>query len=164
MMGFVRSWLLGVTAAALVLALAEALAPEGSVKKVCRLAGGMALLLAAAGPVLEAMDGNLLAGAVEGWRDRSQRYERELEENNERLYLAIIEEETAAYVMDKARELGFECAAEVTCGYDENGVPCPWEVAARGQWAPEQRVRLERLLEEELGVPARRQYYEEILP
>ena len=28
MMGFVRSWLLGVTAAALVLALAEALAPE----------------------------------------------------------------------------------------------------------------------------------------
>ncbi len=164
MMGFVRSWLLGVTAAALVLALAEALAPEGSVKKVCRLAGGMALLLAAAGPVLEALDGNLLASAVEGWRDRSQRYERELEENNERLYLAIIEEETAAYVMDKARELGFECAVEVTCGYDENGVPCPWEVAARGQWAPEQRARLERLLEEELGVPARRQYYEEILP
>ncbi len=164
MMGFVRSWLLGVTAAALVLALAEALAPEGSVKKVCRLAGGMALLLAAAGPVLEALDGNLLASAVEGWRDRSQRYERELEENNERFYLAIIEEETAAYVMDKARELGFECAVEVTCGYDENGVPCPWEVAARGQWAPEQRARLERLLEEELGVPARRQYYEEILP
>ncbi len=164
MMGFVRSWLLGVTAAALVLALAEALAPEGSVKKVCRLAGGMALLLAAAGPVLEALDGNLLAGAVEGWRDRSQRYERELEENNERFYLAIIEEETAAYVMDKARELGFECAVEVTCGYDENGVPCPWEVAARGQWAPEQRARLERLLEEELGVPAQRQYYEEILP
>ena len=164
MMGFVRSWLLGVTAAALVLALAEALAPEGSVKKVCRLAGGMALLLAAAGPVLEALDGNLLAGAVEGWRDRSQRYERELEENNERLYLAIIEEETAAYVMDKARELGFECAAEVTCGYDENGVPCPWEFAARGQWTPEQRARLERLLEEELGVPAQRQYYEEILP
>ena len=164
MMGFVRSWLLGVTAAALVLALAEALAPEGSVKKVCRLAGGMALLLAAAGPVLEALDGNLLASAVEGWRDRSQRYERELEENNERFYLAIIEEETAAYVMDKARELGFECAVEVTCGYDENGVPCPWEVAARGQWAPEQRARLERLLEEKLGVPARRQYYEEILP
>ena len=164
MMGFVRSWLLGVTAAALVLALAEALAPEGSVKKVCRLAGGMALLLAAAGPVLEALDGNLLAGAVEGWRDRSQRYERELEENNERLYLAIIEEETAAYVMDKAKEFGFECAVEVTCGYDEQAVPCPWEVTARGSWTQGQRARLERLLEEELGVPVQRQHYEEILP
>ena len=164
MMGFVRSWLLGVTAAALVLALAEALAPEGSVKKVCRLAGGMALLLAAAGPVLEALDGNLLAGAVEGWRDRSQRYERELEENNERLYLAIIEEETAAYVMDKARELGFDCEAEVTYSHDEDGVPCPWEIAARGTWTREQRAELERLLEEELGVPVQRQYYEEIQP
>lgn len=164
MMGFVRTWLLGVTAAALVLALAEALAPEGSVKKVCRLAGGMALLLAAAGPVLEALDGGGLTRAVEEWSGQSQRYEQELEERNERLYLAIIEEETAAYVMDKAREFGFECAAEVTCGYDENGVPCPWEVTARGEWTPERRGRMERLLEEELGVPARRQHYEEILP
>ena len=164
MMGYVRSWLLGVTAAALVLALAETLAPEGSVKKVCRLAGGMALLLAAAGPVLDALDGTLLASAVEGWRDRSQRYERELEENNERLYLAIIEEETAAYVMDKAREFGFECDVEVTFGYDEKGVPCPWEVTARGGWTPERRARLGRLLEEELGVPVQRQHYEEILP
>lgn len=164
MMGFVRTWLLGVTAAALVLALAEALAPEGSVKKVCRLAGGMALLLAAAGPVLDALDDAALTRAVEGWRDRSQQYEQELEERNEQLYLAIIEEETAAYVMDKAREFGFECDVEVTFGYGENGVPCPWEVTARGKWIPEQRGRMERLLEEELGVPVQRQHYEEILP
>ena len=164
MMGFVRTWLLGVTAAALVLALAEALAPEGSVKKVCRLAGGMALLLAAAGPVLDALDGTALTRAVEGWRDRSQQYEQELEERNEQLYLAIIEEETAAYVMDKAREFGFECDVEVTFGYGENGVPCPWEVTARGEWTPERRAQMERLLEEELGVPAQRQHYEEILP
>lgn len=164
MMGFVRSWLLGVTAAALVLALAEALAPEGSVKRVCRLAGGMALLLAAAGPVLGVLDGPVLTQAVEDWRGRSQRWEQELEEQNEQFYLAIIEEETAAYVMDKTKEFGFECAVEVTCGYDENGVPCPWEVAARGEWTPERRARLERLLEEELGVPAQRQRYEEILP
>ncbi len=164
MMGFVRSWLLGVTAAALVLALAETLAPEGAVKKVCRLAGGMALLLAAAGPVLDALDGSALTRGLEGWRDRSQRYEQELEERNEQLYLAIIEEETAAYVMDKAREFGFECDVEVTFGYDEKAVPCPWEVAARGEWTPERRARLGRLLEEELGVPAQRQHYEEILP
>lgn len=160
-MGFVRSWLLGVTAAALVLALAEALAPEGSVKRVCRLAGGMALLLAAAGPVLGVLDGSALTQAVEDWRGRSQHWEQELEEQNEQFYLAIIEEETAAYVMDKARELGFECAVEVTYGYDGDGVPCPWEIAARGTWTQEQRSRLERLLEEELGVPAQRQFYDE---
>ena len=66
--------------------------------------------------------------------------------------------------MDKARGLGFECAAEVTYAYDEDGVPRPWEIAARGGWTQEQRSRLELLLEEELGVPAQRQYYEEIQP
>lgn len=164
MMGLVRQWLLGVTAAALVLALADALAPEGGAKKVCRLAGGLALLLAAAGPLAGVLDGSALTQTVEGWRNRSQSLEQELEAQNEQFYLAIIEEETAAYVMDKARELGFDCEAEVTYGYDEDGVPCPWEIAARGTWTQEQRARLERLLEEELGVPARRQSYEEIRP
>ena len=57
MMGLVRQWLLGVTCTAMVLALAQALAPEGSVKKVCRLAGGLALLLAAVSPLLSLEDG-----------------------------------------------------------------------------------------------------------
>lgn len=165
MMGAVRGWLLGVTAAALVLALAETLAPEGGAKKVCRLAGGMALLLAAAGPLAGLLDGGLPARAADGWRDRAERYELELEEKNDLFYLSIIEEETAAYVMDKAKEFGFDCQAEVTYGYDEDGVPRPWEVTARGTWTREQREQLSRLLEEELGVPPRRQFYhEEIQP
>lgn len=164
MMGLVRKWLLGVTAAALVLALAETLAPEGSAKKVCKLAGGLALLLAAVGPVAGVLDGSALTQAVEGWRNRTQSYELELEEQKDQFYLAIIEEETAAYVMDKAREFGFECAAEVTYSYDEDGVPCPWEVTAQGEWTQERRARLGRLLEEELGIPAQRQHYEERLP
>lgn len=163
-MGLVRQWLLGVTAAALVLALAETLAPEGGAKKVCRLAGGLALMLAAVSPVLGALDGSLFTQALDGWHEQTQSVEWELEEKTDRFYLAIIEEETAAYVMDKAKELGFDCEAEVTYGYDEEGVPCPWEIAARGAWTGEQRSRLERLLEEELGVPAQRQYYEEIQP
>ncbi len=164
MMGLVRQWLLGVTAAALVLALAEALAPEGGAKKVCRLAGGLALLLAAVGPVMGILDGSAITRAVDGWKNRAQSYALELEEQRDQFYLTVIEEETAAYVMDKAREFGFECAAEVTWSYDEDGVPCPWEVTARGAWTEQQRGSLEALLEEELGVPAQRQYYEEIQP
>lgn len=161
MTGAVRGWLLGVTAAALVLALAEALAPEGGAKKVCRLAGGMALLLAAAGPLVGLLDGGLLTQAVEGWRDKARSCELELEEKNDLFYLSIIEEETAAYVMDKAKEFGFDCQAEVTYGYDEEGVPRPWEVTARGSWTQGQREQFSRLLEEELGVPPQRQFYDE---
>lgn len=164
MMGAVRQWLLGMTAAALMLALAEALAPEGGAKRVCRLAGGLALLLTAVGPVTGLLDGGLFAGAAEGWKERLQGYETELEEKRDLFYLSIIEDETAAYIVDKARELGLECSAEVTYGYDEDGMPRPWEATTRGEWTPERRARLERLLEEELGIPARRQYYEEIRP
>ena len=164
MMGAVRGWLLGVTAAALVLALAEALAPEGGAKKVCRLAGGMALLLAAVRPLTGLLDSGFLTQAVDGWRDRAQSYELELEEKNDLFYLSIIEEETAAYIVDKAKEFGFDCQAEVTYGYDEDSVPRPWEVTARGSWTQEQREQLSRLLEEELGVPAERQHYEETQP
>ena len=77
-MGVVRSWLLGVTAAALVVALAETLAPEGSVKKVCRLAGGLALLLAALRPLAGMTGGEPAAQTAGGWRERAQRYEQEL--------------------------------------------------------------------------------------
>lgn len=161
MTGAVRGWLLGVTAAALALALAETLAPEGGAKRVCRLAGGMALLLAAAGPLAGLPDGGLIAQAVDGWRDKARSYELELEKKNDLFYLSIIEEETAAYIVDKAKEIGFDCQAEVTYGYDEDGVPRPWEVTARGSWTREQREQLSRLLEEELGVPAQRQFYDE---
>lgn len=163
-MGAVRSWLLGVAATALVVALAEAIAPEGSVKKVCKLAGGLALMLAALSPLVGVLGGDMPARADGGWREQARQYEQELTEESGQMYLAIIERETAAYVMDKARGLGFECAAEVTYAYDEDGVPRPWEIAARGGWTQEQRSRLELLLEEELGVPAQRQYYEEIQP
>ena len=161
MMGAVRNWLLGVTAAALVLALADALAPEGGAKMVCRLAGGMALQLAAVGPLTGLADGGFLTQAVDGWRDRIQSYELELEEKNDLFYLSIIEEETAADIVDKAKEIGFDCQAEVTYGYDEDGMPRPWEVTARGSWTQEQREQLSLLLEEELGVPAQRQFYDE---
>ena len=46
MMGLVRQWLLGVACTAMLLAVVQSIAPEGGVKKVCRLAGGLALLLA----------------------------------------------------------------------------------------------------------------------
>ena len=163
MTGAARQWLLGVVCTALVLAAADSLAPEGSVKRVCRLAGGLALLLAAVSPVIR-LDSRMLADALEGYRAQVQRYEETLEEQNNLFYQTIIEESTAAYIVDKAEEMGIFCQAEVTFSYDEDGVPCPWEVTARGDWTVEAREALERLLGDDLGVPPQRQHYEERLP
>lgn len=163
MMEVARQWLLGVACTALVLAVADSLAPGGSVKKVCRLAGGLALLLAAVGPALR-LDSGALSKALEGYQALTRSYEETLEEQNNLFYQTIIEKSAAAYIVDKAGELGISCQAEVTFSYDEDGVPCPWEVTARGVWTDESRKALERLLEDGLGVPPQRQHYEERLP
>ena len=159
----VRQWLLGVACTALILAVAESLAPDGNVKKVCRLAGGLALMLAAVGPLLR-LEAGALADALEGYRAQVRSYEETLKEQNNLFYQTIIEENTAAYIADKAEKMGISCQAEVTISYDENGVPCPWEVTARGDWTDEARKAMERLLEDDLGVPPQRQHYEERLP
>ena len=159
----VRQWLLGVACTALVVAAADSLAPAGSVKRVCRLAGGLALLLAAVGPFIR-LDSGMLSEMLEEYRTQVRSYEETLEEQNNLFYQTIIEESAAAYIVDKAEEMGISCQAEVTFSYDEDGVPCPWEVTARGGWTDETREALARLLEDDLGVPPQRQHYEERLP
>lgn len=158
-----RQWLLGVACTALILAAAEGLAPDGGVKRVCRLAGSLALLLAAVGPLLQ-LDGGVIARAAGEYRSAARSYEERLTEKNNLLYQTIIEDTAAAYIVDKAEELGILCQAEVTFSYDENGVPCPWEVTARGVWTEEGRGALSRLLEDDLGIPPQRQRFEEELP
>lgn len=162
-MGLLREWLLGVACTAMVLAIAQSLAPEGGVKRVCRLAGGLALLLAVVGPVLR-LDGGLLSQVLEEHSSEARSYENDLKEKNNLLYQTIIEEAAAAYIVDKAEEMGILCQAEVTFSYDEDGVPCPWEVTAWGVWTQEGREAVGRLLKDELGVPPQRQHYEERLP
>ena len=163
MMELVRQWLLGVACTALILAVADSLAPDGSVKKICRLAGGLALMLAAVSPLLR-LDSGALGDMLEEYQAAVRGYEETLEAQNNLFYQTVIEESAAAYIVDKAEEMGIFCQAEVTFSYDENGVPCPWEVTARGDWTDEAREALERLLEDDLGVPTQRQHYEERLP
>ena len=158
MMDGVRQWLLGIACTAMLLALAQAIAPEGGAKKACKLAGGLALLLAAVGPVLKLDDGAVARAAAEYQRSVERRQDA-LTEQTDLFYQTIIEEETAAYVMDKARELGFDCEAEVTYGHDEDGAFRPWEITARGGLTRAEQDRLSRMLEEELGVPVQRQHY-----
>ncbi len=162
-MDWLRDWIMAVTCAAMALALLEGLVPDGAGKKACHLAGGLALLLVAVGPVAK-LDVGKLTGALADYRGELDSYEQALAEESEERYKTIIAERTAAYIVDKAAELGVSCQAEVTIGYDDNGTLCPWAVTARGDWTAAQREALSRALEEELGVPAARQYFGESSP
>lgn len=153
-MSALRDWLLGVTAVALAVALAQALTPEGAVKKVGRLAGGLVLLLAVAKPLLNLEPGALSIPAAV-WEQSET-----VEKTGEEVTRALIAEKSGAYIVDKGGALGVVCTAEVQVETDDNGWAVPWSVTVRGDWDEEGRKALSALIAEDLNIPAERQSFQ----
>lgn len=150
-----KNWLLGLTAAALAVSLAQALSPEGTVKKVGRLVGALVLLLAALRP-LTGWEGTLPGApaipeaAVEGSG-----------QSGEQVMKILIAQKAGAYIVDKGQSLGLACTAEVEVAPDASGWPIPWKATVSGQWSQTQKKELSQAVEEELGIPAQRQSFRE---
>lgn len=159
MMELLRQWILGITCASVLLAAAQCLMPAGGARRVGSLAGGLLLLLAVAAP-LARLDEGALSLAMTEYRLADTGSAALLELENKRLVKQIIEEQTAAYISDKAEELGAVCAAEVTYDYSGDGVAYPVSVTVRGALTQDQQARLTRLIEAELAVPKENQTYE----
>lgn len=157
-MSVLKNWLLGVVAAALAVSLAQAVTPEGTVKKIGALVGGMILLLALVKPML-ALDSAALADLSMEYTPRI----REETNQGEQMMKSLIAQKTSAYIVDKGAALGLACAATVTVETDESGWPVPWAAEISGSWTPEQRETLREDLERELGIPASRQSYREVV-
>ena len=153
----IKEWLLGVTAAALAVSLAQALTPEGTVKKIGRLAGGMILLLAAVRP-LAGWEGLSLDGL--SLPPDTAAIEKGAESREEAMKI-LIAQKAGAYIVDKGQSLGLACTAEVEVAPDASGWPIPWKATVSGQWSQTQKKELSQAVEEELGIPAQRQSFRE---
>lgn len=158
MMGAVRSWLLAVIAVSLLCAVADALIPSGGVKRVGRLVCGLVLMGAILSPVA-----SLDVEGSQRWLEsclasvRSQ--EAELEDRVNGQMKVIIEQEYAAYIVDKAAQLGLECTVRVECRLSEEGLYLPDRTEAEGLWTASAQEEMIRIIAEDLGVPAQRQIY-----
>ena len=154
-MSFLREWLLGVTAAALAVALAQALTPEGTVKKLLRITGGLVLLLAVVRPLKGLVPEVLpqpgeMAPGVETAQTAG-----------EEVMKTLIAQKAGAYIVDKGQSLGLRCKAEVVVAVDSSGWPVPWEATVSGEWTQLQKKALSQAVEAELGIPAQRQSFRE---
>lgn len=158
-MELIRTWLIGITVAALIAALADSLAPEGAVKKVGKLTGGLLVLLAVLQP-LGSLEYSDMSEILLSYRIQSQAYSAGLETENIQLIKTIIEEETAAYIQDKAAGLGIVCKADVTCLTDDEGIPYPASVVISGELEEGQVRTLRGMIEGELAIAVGDQHYE----
>lgn len=135
---------------------ALSLCPEGGVKRLLRCLGTAALLAL----LLNALGKLDLSGYP---LDAARFHERERElslmgdELRRELNRHVIEEEYAAYIQDKAAELGLT-AEEIRIGvrWSAEGVWIPESSRIRCGTA-EERERLRTVLEADLGIPAERQ-------
>lgn len=160
MMELLKNWLMGITCAALVVALAESLTPEGTVRKIGRLTGGLVLLLAIVQPVLQ-VDGDALARAFTEYRAAVGSEELSLEDTNSDLMKVLIEEQTCAYIQEKAALLGVAVQVECTTRTDEaSPYPIPRAVVIRGPLDEGRREALTRQIEADFAIPAERQTYQ----
>ena len=150
-MEFLRQWLLGVIACAMLVSVVQQLCPEGSVRKLARFTGGLLLLCAMLRPLttveLPGVDWD--AG---GYREAVARLELELGAAQKNAMADGIAAELEAYIEDKAESLGANVQAQVTMGTG-SGAPLPERVTLRGAYS----AALAEAIEAELGVTKERQ-------
>ena len=154
----VRNWLLAVIAVSLLCAAAEALMPQGAVKRVGKLVCGLVLLAA----ILSPLTGLDLSGSqrwLEDYLAALDLREAELEETVNGQMKGIIEQEYAAYIVDKAAQLGLRCTLRVECRETEEGLYLPLRAEVRGPLSDSDQTLLIRLIAEDLGIPAEAQLY-----
>lgn len=154
-MAALGSWLLGIIAAAMVLSILYGLLPKGTIRSISRVTGGLILMLVILRPLAGGDWTHLMtryADYQESIDDRIENYRRQNEKETER----IIREKTAAYISDKAVQMGLTCHAQVETRLQQ-GVPYP---AAVSLDIPK-NAELSDMIAEELGIPAEKQRWRE---
>lgn len=151
MMELVREWLLGITGAAILAAGADALMPNGGVKRVGKLLCSLVLLSAVLSPFLDWYGGGAEYVAVNYGAYVSQ-LTGELEKGRSEQMKPLIEEGLRAYSMDKMEREGLPGEVWVECGLSEDGVYLPVLVSVEGELGEEEKSAVLRLLASELGV------------
>lgn len=152
MVAALREWITSVVMVTLLLSVTQTLLPEGGVRKLASFTGGLILLVALTRPLL-GTELERLELDLEPYRQAVQERQAELRESGEKELSELIAQRTAAYIWDKAEELGLQVAVRVTVEPDENGVPVPAAVEVTGPPSEE----LADYLERELGISRERQ-------
>lgn len=153
MMEAVREWLTTVVTVTMLLSVAQTIIPEGRIGKIFSFSSGLVLMLVLIQPVLE-IDMDHMVFRSEAYGEQIRVCREKLEQNARAEWETIIEQETAAYILDKADALELEISAEVRAETGADGLP-----VLTAELAGEPSEVLAEYLAEELGIPRERQVW-----
>ena len=154
----IREWVLGVFRVSLLSAIALALTPKGKVQKVLRLLCGAAMAIALISPVM-GFDFDSYSLSLARYRELRDSAAAAASETSQRLERVVIEQECAAYILDKAQAMGLDVtSASVSAKWGDSGCWYPYEVKITVPGG-EKLSGLAGVITSELGVPEERQYW-----
>lgn len=147
-----RIWLIGLMAVSLILTVLSTLLPEGSVKKIAGVTGGLVLLLT----ILRGVSRLDLAGLRLSYDDCAQEIERQMESyrlQSSKDMESLIQERCSAYISEQAQALGLSCSPRVETEWTEENIPMPVAVAMDIPY----HAKLSEYIAENLGIDAENQ-------
>ena len=149
-MDFLREYLIGVIAAALLCGVVTSvIEPKGTIGLAIKLIAGLLLLLTVVRPWINiSMDGLI------GWTDQLMADGSDHVQSGkimaDEIYRAGIKEQMETYIVDEAKTFGCDLTVEIILSDGE--VPVPKQVRMRGDVSPYAKQSLARFLSERLGI------------
>lgn len=150
-----EAYLIRLTAAAILGAVVQRLAPKGGAGRAARLGAGLLVLITAFGPVA-ALDTLAAAENLARSAYADPLTTEELSRAGNTLLSSLISQQAEAYILDKAREAGLELQVWVETR-DQEGYPVPWAVTLEGSVSPGAQADLTAVIAQDLGIPEERQ-------
>jgi stage III sporulation protein AF len=149
----IRDWIIGIAGAAMVSAAAQMMTPEGRVKRIVSLVCGMVTILALIRPLV-GFDLGRFADYAARYRLEAEAVTADMNETEEKLTRRIIEEKSAAYILDKGKSLGItDLEARVTAVWNEDGYWVPESARLETDAGEGARRKLAETITAELGIP-----------
>lgn len=157
-MNDIRTWLVGLFAAAAAVSVLYSLIPRGKLLVIARCSGGLVLLLALLRPALH-WDSHIWENSFRRWQDEMETATLQMQGVEENRLASLIADRTAAYIQEKAEAMGLTCHPTVSTALRQ-GVPFPdrvWlDIPFHGP--------LSDCIAFDLDIPQERQIWQEDLP
>ncbi len=156
-MGAIQQYLLSVTGAALICGVVLRLLPQkGTAATMGKMLAGIFLAFTVIRPL-----GHIQLNTLEGFTadlqaEAAQAVQAGQLETYSSLH-SIIKDKCEAYILDKASDLGMELT--VTLTLSDDALPVPVAVRLQGKAGPYGKARLERILQEDLGISKEQQLW-----
>lgn len=150
---FLGDWVSGVTATAIICALAMLLTPRVQAKQVLGILCGVMMMVAMFRPLVDFDLGDYGLN-LSKYRSGAETLTADAEELRKSLDRNIIEEKLEAYILDKAQSMGSRLdTVQVTLQWSTEGLWYPSAAELEGEY----HEALARLIEAELGIPMQAQ-------